>query len=186
MIQFYGEFPRQFKSSDTGTSLDKRVDAVAQKWEKFVIKQAPYDFGSTSKAANVPINGSIPFMVGSPSENVGLYDVKWYRRTNSGAEHMTLNRVADVKVGDTLDVFCVITGLDRPGGAMQWQVAVKDYTINVVPAKLNDDRTVIIPTQKRRRQCFENRGLCLCLIFHEHSQIRTLLALLFLRLYNNS
>ena len=127
----------------TGTSLDKRVDAVAQKWEKFVIKQAPYDFGSTSKAANVPINGSIPFMVGSPSENVGLYDVKWYRRTNSGAEHMTLNRVADVKVGDTLDVFCVITGLDRPGGAMQWQVAVKDYTINVVPAKLNDDRTVI-------------------------------------------
>lgn len=127
----------------TGTSLDKRVDAVAQKWEKFVIKQAPYDFGSTSKAANVPINGSIPFMVSSPSENVGLYDVKWYRRTNSGAEHMTLNRVADVKVGDTLDVFCVITGLDRPGGAMQWQVAVKDYTINVVPAKLNDDRTVI-------------------------------------------
>ena len=130
----------------TGTSLDKRVDAVAQKWEKFVIKQAPYDFGSTSKAANVPINGSIPFMVDSPSGNVGVYDVKWYRRTNSGAEHMTLNRVADVKVGDTLDVFCVITGLDRPGGAMQWQVAVKDYTIKVVPARLNGDQTVI--TQK--------------------------------------
>ena len=126
-----------------GTSLDKRVDAVAQKWEKFVIKHAPYDFGSTSKATNVPINGSIPFMVDSPSENVGVYDVKWYRRTNSGAEHMTENKVAGVNVNDTLDVFCVITGLDRPGGAMQWQVAVKDYTIKVVPAKLNDDRTVI-------------------------------------------
>ena len=126
-----------------GTSLDKRVDAAAQKWEKFVIKQAPYDFGSTSKAADVPINGSIPFMVDSPSENVGVYEVKWYRRTNSGAEHMTENRVADVNVNDTLDVFCVITGLDRPGGAMQWQVAVKDYTIKVVPAKLNGDQTVI-------------------------------------------
>ena len=126
-----------------GTSLDKRVDAVAQKWEKFDIKQAPHDFGSTSKAANVPINGSIPFMVDSPSENVGVYDVKWYRRTDSGAEHMTENRVAGVNVDDTLDVFCVITGLDRPNGAMQWQVAVKDYTIKVVPANLNDDRTVI-------------------------------------------
>ena len=130
----------------TGTSLDKRVDAVAQKWEKFDIKQAPYDFGSTSKAANVPINGSIPFRVDSPSENVGLYEVKWYRRTNSGAEHMVENKVADVNVNDTLDVFCVITGLDRPGGAMQWQVAVKGYTIKVVPAKLNGDQTVI--TQK--------------------------------------
>lgn len=127
-----------------GTSLDKQVDAVAQKWEKFDIKQAPHDFGSTtSKAADVPINGSIPFMVGSPSENVGVYEVKWYRRTNSGAEHMTENRVAGVNVNDTLDVFCVITGLDRPGGAMQWQVAVKGYTIRVVPAKLNGDQTVI-------------------------------------------
>ena len=130
----------------TGTSLDKRVDAAAQNWEKFDIKQAPHDFRSTSNAANVPINGSIPFMVASPGENVGVYEVKWYRRTNSGAEHMTENRVADVKVGDRLDVFCVITGLDRPNGAMQWQVAVKDYTINVVPANLKDDRTVI--TQK--------------------------------------
>ena len=130
-----------------GTSLDRQVD-TAQPVEKFVIKQAPYDFGSTSKAADVPINGSIPFMVDSPSENVGVYDVKWYRRTNSGAEHMTENKVAgvNVNVNDTLDVFCVITGLDRPGGAMQWQVAVKDYTINVVPAKLNGDQTVI--TQK--------------------------------------
>ena len=87
-------------------------------------------------------------MVDSPSENVGVYEVKWYRRTNSGAEHMTENRVAgvNVNVNDTLDVFCVITGLDRPGGAMQWQVAVKGYTIKVVPAKLNGDRTVI--TQK--------------------------------------
>ena len=127
----------------TGTSLDKQEDAAAQKWEKFVIRKAPYDFGSTSKAANVPINGSIPFMVDSPSENVGVYDVKWYRRTDSGAEHMTENKVADVNVNDTLDVFCVITGLDRPNGAMQWQVAVKDYTIKVVPANLNDDRTVI-------------------------------------------
>ena len=61
---------------------------------------------------------------------------------------MTENKVAgvNVNVNDTLDVFCVITGLDRPGGAMQWQVAVKDYTINVVPAKLNGDQTVI--TQK--------------------------------------
>ena len=125
-----------------GTSLDRQVD-TAQRTEKFVIQQAPHDFGSTSKAANVPINGSIPFMVDSPSENVGVYEVKWYRRTNSGAEHMMENRVADVKVGDRLDVFCVITGLDRPGGAMQWQVAVKDYTINVVPAKLNGDQTVI-------------------------------------------
>ena len=130
-----------------GTSLDKRVDAVAQKWEKFDIKQAPYDFGSTSKAAAVPINGSIPFMVNSPNgDEVGLYDVKWYRRTDSGAEHMTENRVAGVNINDTLDVFCVITGLDRPGGAMQWQVAVKGYTINVVPVKLNGDQTVI--TQK--------------------------------------
>lgn len=126
-----------------GTSLDKRVDAVAQKWEKFDIKQAPYDFGSTSKVAAVPINGSIPFRVDSPSENVGVYDVKWYRRTNGGAVHMTENRVAGVNVGDTLDVFCVITGLNKPNGEMQWQVAVKGYTINVVPAKLNDDRTVI-------------------------------------------
>ena len=128
-----------------GTSLDRQED-TAQPVEKFVIKHAPYDFGSTSKAADVPINGSITFMVDSPSENVGVYEVKWYRRTNSGAEHMTENKVAGVNVNDTLDVFCVITGLDRPGGAMQWQVAVKDYTINVVPAKLNDDRTVI--TQK--------------------------------------
>ena len=128
-----------------GTSLDKQVD-TAQRTEKFVIKQAPYDFGSTSKAADVPINGSIPFMVDSPSENVGVYEVKWYRRTNSGAEHMVENKVADVNVGDRLDVFCVITGLDRPGGAMKWQVAVKGYTIKVVPAKLNGDRTVI--TQK--------------------------------------
>ena len=129
----------------TGTSLDKHVD-TAQRTEKFVIKQAPYDFGSTSKTADVPMNGSIPFMVDSPSENVGVYDVKWYRRTNSGAEHMTENKVADVNVNDKLDVFCVITGLDRPGGAMQWQVAVKGYTINVVPAMLNGDQTVI--TQK--------------------------------------
>ena len=127
----------------TGTSLDKQEDAAAQKWEKFDIKQAPYDFGSTSKATAVPINGSIPFRVDSPSENVGVYDVKWYRRTTSGTEHMVQNRVARVNVNDTLDVFCVITGLDRPNGAMQWQVAVKDYTIKVVPAKLNDDQTVI-------------------------------------------
>ena len=59
---------------------------------------------------------------------------------------MTENKVADVNVGDKLDVFCVITGLDRPNGEMQWQVAVKDYTIKVVPANLNGDRTVI--TQK--------------------------------------
>lgn len=129
----------------TGTSLDRQMD-TAQSTEKFVINQAPHDFGSTSKAADVPINGSIPFRVDSPSENVGVYDVKWYRRTDSGAVHMTENKVDGVKVGDTLDVFCVITGLDRPGGAMQWQVAVKGYTIKVVPAKLNDDRTVI--TQK--------------------------------------
>ena len=127
-----------------GTSLDKRVDAAAQKWEKFDIKQAPHDFGSTSKAANVPINGSIPFRVDSPSgDATGYYDVRWYRRTNSGAEHMTVNRVADVNVNDTLDVFCVITGADRPGGAMKWQVAVKGYTIKVVPARL-DGATVTL------------------------------------------
>ena len=126
-----------------GTSLDRQVD-TAQLGEKFDIKQAPYDFGSTSKAAAVPINGSIPFTVDSPNrDEVGLYDVKWYRRTDSGAEHMTENRVAGVNVNDTLDVFCVITGLDRPGGEMKWQVAVKDYTIKVVPAKLDGDQTVI-------------------------------------------
>ena len=130
-----------------GTSLDKRED-TAQPTEKFVIQQAPYDFGSTSKAANVPINGSIPFTVGSPSGNVGVYEVKWYRRTNSGVEHMMENRVAGVKVGDKLDVFCVITGLDRPSGAMQWQVAVKGYTIKVVPAKLSGDTTEIVITNK--------------------------------------
>ena len=129
-----------------GTSLDKSVD-TAQPVEKFVINQAPHDFGSTSKAADVPINGSIPFRVDSPSENVGVYDVKWYRRTDSGAVHMTENKVNGVKVGDTLDVFCVITGLDRPNnGTVLWQVAVKGYTINVVPANLNGDQTVI--TQK--------------------------------------
>ena len=127
----------------TGTSLDRQVD-TAQLGGKFDIKQAPYDFGSTSKAAAVPINGSIPFTVDSPNrDEVGLYDVKWYRRTDSGAEHMTENRVAGVNVNDTLDVFCVITGLDRPGGEMKWQVAVKDYTIKVVPAKLDGDQTVI-------------------------------------------
>ena len=128
----------------TGTSLDRQVDTAAQSWEKFVIQKAPYDFGSTSKTAGVPINDSIPFTVDSPNrDEVGLYDVKWYRRTDSGAEHMTENRVAGVNVNDTLDVFCVITGLDRPGGEMKWQVAVKDYTINVVPAKLDGDQTVI-------------------------------------------
>ena len=130
----------------TGTSLDKGVDKAARKSETFVIKQAPYDFGSTSKTAEVPINGSIPFMVDSPSENVGVYEVKWYRRTDSGAEHMVENRVADVNVNDKLDVFCVITGLDKPGGAMQWQVAVKGYTINVVPADLSQGAVVFTQT----------------------------------------
>lgn len=127
----------------TGTSLDRQVD-TAQPTEEFVIKQAPYDFGSaTSKAANVPINGSIPFRVDSPSgDATGYYDVMWYRRTNSGAEHMTQNRVADVNVGDKLDVLCVITGADSPGGEMKWQVAVKDYTIKVVPADLSQGAVV--------------------------------------------
>ena len=126
----------------TGTSLYKWVD-TAQSGEEFVIKQAPHDFGSTSKAANVPINGSIPFRVDSPSgDATGYYDVMWYRRTNRGAEHMTQNRVADVNVGDKLDVFCVITGADSPGGEMKWQVAVKDYTINVVPADLSQGAVV--------------------------------------------
>ena len=125
-----------------GTSLDRQVD-TAQPVEKFVIKQAPHEFGSTSKAANVPINGRIPFMVDSPSENAGVYLVKWYRRTNSGAVHMTENKVADVNVGDKLDVFCVITGVDRPiNGTVLWQVAVKDYTINVVPADLSQGAVV--------------------------------------------
>ena len=130
----------------TGTSLDRQED-TAQPTEKFVINQAPHDFGSTSKTEEVPINGKIPFRVDSPSENVGVYLVKWYRRTNSGAVHLTENKVAGVNVGDTLDVFCVITGVDRPyNGAVLWQVAVKDYTINVVPANLNGGQTVI--TQK--------------------------------------
>ena len=125
-----------------GTSLD-RQEGTAQSGEKFVIKQAPYDFGSTSKAADVPINGRIPFMVDSPSENVGVYLVKWYRRTNSGAVHMTENKVAGVDVGDTLDVFCVITGVDKPNnGTVLWQVAVKGYTINVVPADLSQGAVV--------------------------------------------
>ena len=124
-----------------GTSLDRQVD-TAQPVEKFVIKQAPHEFGSASKAANVPINGRIPFRVDSPSENVGVYDVKWYRRTDSGAEHMVENRVDGVKVNDKLDVLCVITGLDKPGGAMQWQVAVKGYTIKVVPADLSQEAVV--------------------------------------------
>lgn len=120
-----------------GTSLDRQV-GTAQSGEKFVIKKAPHEFGSTSKAADVPINGRIPFMVDSPSENAGVYLVKWYRRTNSGAVHLTENKVADVNVGDKLDVFCVITGVDRPiNGTVLWQVAVKGYTIKVVPAKLN-------------------------------------------------
>ena len=126
----------------TGTSLDRQVD-TAQRTEEFVINQAPHEFGSTSKAANVPINGRIPFMVDSPSgDATGYYDVMWYRRTNSGAEHMTQNRVADVNVNDKLDVFCVITGADSPGGEMKWQVAVKDYTIKVVPADLSQGAVV--------------------------------------------
>ena len=123
-----------------GTSLDKRVDAAAQKWEKFVIQQAPYDFGSTSQAADVPINGSIPFMVDSPSgDATGYYDVRWYRRTDNGAVHMTENKVAGVNVGDTLDVFCVITGLDKPNnGTVLWQVAVKGYTLQTLPPSLEN------------------------------------------------
>ena len=141
----------------TGTSLDRQED-TAQPTEKFVINQAPHDFGSTSKTANVPINGSIPFMVDSPSENVGVYDVKWYRRTNSGAEHMVGNRVADVNVGDKLDVFCVITGLDSPGGAMKWQVAVKDYTIKVVPADLSQGAVVFTQTADELSGAMGNIG----------------------------
>ena len=140
-----------------GTSLDRQVD-TAQLGEKFVIKHAPYDFGSTSKAANVPINGSIPFRVDSPSENVGVYDVKWYRRTDSGAEHMVENRVADVNVNDKLDVFCVITGVDKPNGAMQWQVAVKDYTIKVVPADLSQGAVVFTQTAEEFAGTMGNIG----------------------------
>ena len=126
----------------TGTSLDRQVD-TAQSGEKFVIKKAPHEFGSASQAAAVPINGRIPFRVDSPSENAGVYLVKWYRRTNSGAVHLTENKVADVNVGDKLDVFCVITGVDRPiNGTVLWQVAVKDYTINVVPANLSQGAVV--------------------------------------------
>ena len=127
-----------------GTSLDRQVD-TAQKPEKFDIKQAPYDFGSTSKTANVPINGRIPFMVDSPSgDATGYYDVRWYRRTDSGAVDMTENRVAgvNVNVNDTLDVFCVITGADRPGGEMQWQVAVKGYKLTVTKADLSQGAVV--------------------------------------------
>ena len=125
-----------------GTSLDRQV-GTAQSGEKFVIKRAPYDFGSTSKAAEVPMNGRIPFRVDSPSENVGVYVVKWCRRTNSGAEHMVENKVAGVNVGDKLDVFCVITGVDKPNnGTVLWQVAVKGYTINVVPADLSQGAVV--------------------------------------------
>lgn len=132
----------------TGTSLDRQMD-TAQPTEKFVIQQAPCDFGSTSKTAKVPINGSIPFTVDSPSGNVGVYDVKWYRRTDSGAKHMTENRVAGVNVDDRLDVFCVITGLNQPNnGTVLWQVAVKGYTIKVVPARLNGDKTEIVITNK--------------------------------------
>ena len=125
-----------------GTSLDRQV-GTAQSGEKFVIKKAPHEFGSASQAAAVPINGRIPFRVDSPSENAGVYLVKWYRRTNSGAVHLTENKVADVNVGDKLDVFCVITGVDRPiNGTVLWQVAVKDYTINVVPANLSQGAVV--------------------------------------------
>ena len=125
-----------------GTSLDRQV-GTAQSGEKFVIKKAPHEFGSASQAAAVPINGRIPFRVDSPSENAGVYLVKWYRRTNSGAVHLTENKVADVNVGDKLDVFCVITGVDRPiNGTVLWQVAVKDYTIKVVPADLSQGAVV--------------------------------------------
>ena len=144
----------------TGTSLDKQVD-TAQSGEEFVIKQAPYDFGSASdsKAANVPIKGSIPFRVDSPSgDATGYYDVMWYRRTNSGAEHMTQNRVDGVKVGDKLDVLCVITGADSPGGAMKWQVAVKDYTINVVPADLSQGAVVFTQTAEEFAGTMGNIG----------------------------
>ena len=141
----------------TGTSLDKHVD-TAQRTEKFVIKQAPYDFGSTSKVADVPINGSIPFRVDSPSENVGVYDVKWYRRTNSGAEHMVENKVAGVNVNDRLDVFCVITGLDRPNGEMKWQVAVKGYKLTVTKADLSQGAVVFTQTKEEFAGTMGNIG----------------------------
>lgn len=142
----------------TGTSLDRQED-TAQPTEKFVINQAPHDFGSTSKTANVPINGSIPFMVDSPSENVGVYLAKWYRRTNSGAVHLTENKVAGVNVGDTLDVFCVITGVDRPyNGTVLWQVAVKDYTIKVVPADLSQGAVVFTQTAEEFAGTMGNIG----------------------------
>ena len=126
-----------------GTSLDKQMDAAAQPTKTFDIKQAPYDFGSTTKTAEVPINGSIPFRVDSPSgDATGYYDVRWYRRTNSGAEHMMENRVAGVNVGDRLDVFCVITGADSHGGKMQWQTAVKGYKLTVTKADLSQGAVV--------------------------------------------
>ena len=142
----------------TGTSLDRQVD-TAQSGEEFVINQAPHDFGSTSKVATVPINGGISFMVDSPSGNAtGYYDVMWYRRTNSGAVHMMQNRVADVNVGDRLDVFCVITGADRPNGEMKWQVAVKDYTINVAPADLSQGAVVFTQTAEEFAGTMGNIG----------------------------
>ena len=141
-----------------GTSLDRQVH-TAQKPEKFVIKQAPYDFGSNPKEAEVPINGRIPFRVDSPSENVGVYLVKWYRRTNSGAVHMTENKVAGVNVGDTLDVFCVITGVDRPNnGTVLWQVAVKGYKLTVTPADLSQGAVVFTQTAEEFAGTMGNIG----------------------------
>ena len=141
-----------------GTSLDRQV-GTAQSGEKFVIKKAPHEFGSASQAAAVPINGRIPFRVDSPSENAGVYLVKWYRRTNSGAVHLTENKVADVNVGDKLDVFCVITGVDRPiNGTVLWQVAVKDYTINVVPANLSQGAVVFTQTAEEFAGTMGNIG----------------------------
>ena len=144
-----------------GTSLDKGVDAAARKSETFDITKAPYDFGSTSKAAEVPINGRIPFMVDSPSgDATGYYDVRWYRRTDSGAVHMTENRVDGVNVNDTLDVFCVITGLSDGSNTatVKWQVAVKDYKINVVPADLSQGAVVFTQTAEEFAGTMGNIG----------------------------
>ena len=77
---------------------------------------------------------------------MGVYEVKWYRRTDSGAEHMVENKVADVNVGDKLDVFCVITGLDKPNnGTVLWQVAVKGYTLTVTKIDLANATVTIDP-----------------------------------------
>ena len=120
-----------------GTSLERSEDDA--NGGKFVIKQAPTDFGPDIKTADAFYGGDVPIRFGAvDSETAGYWEPQWYVRTDSGAVPMTENKVTGANAGETLNVFCVITGKDGPNGSTKWQVALMGRTLTVVPAKLSD------------------------------------------------